>query len=398
MMRKQFIMIIALILSCSILTACTPEEKKEETDLVIILAKRANMPLFSIEDIGDDIETIARYGGNISLIISDGQPFEKHFELKSIDEGYSESKKESIVKSRIHSLSEYIEGLNAIHDEADVLTSIKLGSRVLNSYSKDHQKKMIIMDNLLQTVNPLNFSESLLENINIDTTIKNLEKQSYIPHLENIAVDIYYCGDTILPQKALTEKNKDNLQQLWSSILKQGNAKEVQFKTNLPSRDASQKTLPKVTPITILEEEKIMSLDNQAISIDETQIPFVSGTDQLKNKSEAVKILQPIANSLKASNKNISLIGSTAHYGDYKSSIELSKKRANVIRSLLIELGVQKETMEIIAAGYDEANPFRKNDLDKNGQLIENIAKKNRTVIILSSDNPIIQTLKQKLK
>lgn len=147
----------------------------------------------------------------------------------------------------------------------------------------------------------------------------------------------------------------------------------------------------------ILQEEDVINsknFENSYISYDESKIAFVSGKAELISKKDALSTLQSVAKYLKLSGEKVSLIGCTAKWGEYNDCLKLSEDRAKVIQMLLEELGVNKNCIETIGTGYD--SPFYENDHDQNNELIKSIAQKNRTVILLSSQNNIVKSLKNK--
>ncbi len=400
---KRIVNVLVLLMCIGLLTGCNfgekdKYEKKVKQDVAIILANRSNMPVLDLSSIDNDIKPIAEFGGNISFIVSDGKPFEKHMAIEAIDDGLSSSKRDSILEERINTIHTYAKSLQAKTKEADVLGALQLASRVLNSLDDSNEKKIILMDNLIQTVRPLNFSESSLENLNVKNTIDKLQKENNIPKLENIDIDIYYCGDSILNQQPLTEKNKECLKNIWNEIFKAANVESCKFKSNLPITDNfSISSLPSVSPVKILQEEDVINsknFENSYISYDESKIAFVSGKAELISKKDALSTLQSVAKYLKLSGEKVSLIGCTAKWGEYNDCLKLSEDRAKVIQMLLEELGVNKNCIETIGTGYD--SPFYENDHDQNNELIKSIAQKNRTVILLSSQNNIVKSLKNK--
>ena len=88
----------------------------------------------------------------------------------------------------------------------------------------------------------------------------------------------------------------------------------------------------------------------------------------------------------------ILLAGTTASAGTQEELVELSEKRCNTIREIFIKSGVSEEQVKIIGLGY-ENHPYYVPDVDENGELIEEIAEKNRAVIILPLASEAAQAL-----
>jgi outer membrane protein OmpA-like peptidoglycan-associated protein len=90
-------------------------------------------------------------------------------------------------------------------------------------------------------------------------------------------------------------------------------------------------------------------------------------------------------------NSNLKIIGYTDISGKEKTNQELSQKRADFVKSKLIEFGVNKN--QLIAVGYGVDNPIAIN-YDNNHVFIEKSAKYNRRVefVVDNSNlqNPLI--------
>ena len=91
------------------------------------------------------------------------------------------------------------------------------------------------------------------------------------------------------------------------------------------------------------------------------------------------------------------IAGTTATYGDQASSVDLSEKRAEAVKELLINTyDVPESQLKSIGLGYEQ-DPFtRGKDIDGTGNFVESEAKKNRRVVILDAEDPIAQELLEK--
>lgn len=77
------------------------------------------------------------------------------------------------------------------------------------------------------------------------------------------------------------------------------------------------------------------------------------------------------------------IVGFTATSGNADAAIALSKQRAECIKLLLSRYGLDPELFTVTGLGYESDNIFHVTDLDKNGNLDESLAKKNRRILIL---------------
>ena len=129
--------------------------------------------------------------------------------------------------------------------------------------------------------------------------------------------------------------------------------------------------------------------------INETQIQFVANKATFIDKATAKKVLKPVAEAILANPDNAVLIsGTTATYGNQESCVELSNRRAEAVKNLLVNTyKVPDSQLQTVGLGY-EADPFERGaDVNSNGDFVESEGKKNRRVVILDVDDPIAQEI-----
>lgn len=129
--------------------------------------------------------------------------------------------------------------------------------------------------------------------------------------------------------------------------------------------------------------------------INETQIQFVANEATFIDEATAKEVLKPVAEAILANPDNAVLIsGTTATYGNQKSCVKLSNRRAEAVKNLLVNTyKVPDSQLQTVGLGY-EADPFERGaDVNSNGDFVESEGKKNRRVIILDVDDPIAQEI-----
>lgn len=132
--------------------------------------------------------------------------------------------------------------------------------------------------------------------------------------------------------------------------------------------------------------------------INETQIQFVANEATFIDEATAKEVLKPVAEAILANPDNAVLIsGTTATYGNQKSCVELSNRRAKAVKNLLVNTyKVPDSQLQTVGLGY-KADPFERGaDVDSNGNFVESEGKKNRRVVILDVDDPIAQEILDK--
>ncbi len=131
-----------------------------------------------------------------------------------------------------------------------------------------------------------------------------------------------------------------------------------------------------------------------AVSFDEETIAFLADTDELVDREAAKTALEGVAAYMAEHPEfRAMLVGTTAKFGDLENCISLSEKRAEAVKGLLVENGVDGDRLETAGMGYE--NPFYKND-QKDGTLDETAAAQNRAVILIDASGIAAKQIQRK--
>ncbi len=176
-------------------------------------------------------------------------------------------------------------------------------------------------------------------------------------------------------------------------------APNTTYYIRLSARDHAEKdyTLTLNSSETPKAEEKPLVFETP-FEINETQVQFVINKATFINEQKAKEVLKPVADAILANpDHSILIAGTTATDGTQESCIDLSVKRAEAVRNLLVSAyGVPASQLKVVGLGYAN-DPFeRGNDVDAKGNFVESEAKKNRRVVVLDADDPIAQELLKK--
>ena len=113
----------------------------------------------------------------------------------------------------------------------------------------------------------------------------------------------------------------------------------------------------------------------------------------LTSKGEVRKIFAPLISYLKDNpEEKILLAGNTSSAGKQPSLVQLSEKRCQTIKRIMIEEGVKARQIKTVGLGYF-GSQFTQNDRRKDGSLDEKIARKNRSVVVMSYRSDTAQML-----
>lgn len=339
-------------------------------------------------ELGSRIYECAYTHGTISLIRVDGKP-EEYLRTdipKSSVEGLSKRKLEEIATGyRNEILAQFAELGMAKYPEADTLDAIRLAANSLKTVSEG-DKYLVVVDSGLATAGYLNFAKDDLFNTATEDIVNELARNMAVPDLTGVKVIWLYAGETAEPQERLSEVQKAKLIEIWEAVLREGNAAEIDFRPDSPS-STPYTGLPSVTLI----KGGDRSIDVEPISrivLDSSTVTFKPDQAEFENPERAKAAIYKVAETLLAHPENkVYIAGCTASFpGREDSCLTLSEERAEAVMNELAEDGVPFTQMK--AVGFGSAAPWHVNDLDGNGNQIEEYAKQNRCVVVLDYFDP----------
>lgn len=392
---KKILVNLALVMVLIFASACgkVGGQEVEKENVQLLLGIRNNSKAPDLKKAEEEIKGALKSQGNLGLTLIDGSPkLVKSFESPKPKAMLTPSKKQDILNTQFEEINTFIGGLRPQAPECDILKAINISAD--NLADKGGVKSLVIMDSGLSTTGLLDFRSADVASLRIDEIIGALQSKKAIPNLEGVDVSWYGMGQTTDPQIEPSSEYKYVLEELWTAILKEAGAKSVHIaRESLEDVELDRSDFPKVSPVDCkLEESVIASLDE----------PMVFGQEKIKFKSDSAELLtdkkdvearlKPIVDFMNEnSREKILLAGTTAKYGSQKSCEDLSFKRCETIKTILVSMGIEEERIRLLGLGYE--NPFYQNDLKADGSQDEVLAVKNRTVIVMSLNSQIAKDL-----
>lgn len=193
----------------------------------------------------------------------------------------------------------------------------------------------------------------------------------------------------------MDDENRFKLKAIWSEILNRCNPKSVSF-NDAELTSETDNDLPEVSLVNTISSKIEVEQINETvpvIAIEEDEVGFKPDTADYVDPSNAKATLSSLATTLCKTDETIYVIGSTASFGSSDSSKALSEKRAATVVQTLIDNGVKKENLVSIGIGQTKCS-LRVNDIDSNGDLVEEQASHNRAVFLVPASNPLCSKLK----
>ena len=396
-MKKIICMLLTILMTVLCLCGCNSGDTGtagEETDLSTPLALAAvigahkNFPALSIisDTFSDAVYLACRTYGEINLIVSEGAPeIVSNIKLSKPDKNIDAKKHDELARTNAGAVYQLLPTLKAKTAEVDLLKSISLAADVLASASTA-RRQLFIYDSGLCTAGLLSQLADDYISADPEELADKLDEINAFPDLEGVTVYWQGLGCTAGEQNALPDSVKAKLETMWRVILERAGAQVIFDK--MPVSGAEGASLPAVTALHF-EADKIVLSENTVLKFDEETFKFKPDSAEFVSADTVSATLKPIAQQLISQPQlKIYIAGTTATVGVTEETpvtgVELSLERAEACKALLVAMGASEE--QIICKGLGSAdNHLRTDDIDDNGNLIEEKAAQNRAIYIFTT-------------
>jgi outer membrane protein OmpA-like peptidoglycan-associated protein len=339
-------------------------DKSHKINIGFVIGHRANAPAPQIlPDIQSRIVDGIRSNGDYVTISADGEPFVYDHNFLGSDRGDGgpcTTQQDDAIRDFPATLTQ----TPGVTDEADILKALALAADGIRD--KDGVHELIVIDNGLQTKEPLNFAiDDRLYAYTPEKFVANITQQDGMPDLSGMTVYWSGMGGVIPPQEPLTIEAQNSLEAVWRLIIEEaGGSLEVLSEPLAPLDPAVTST---VTPIPIRPETGLP----KPLVITEDNVRFVPDTADFANPAAASAFLNSVASRINEDQSGglITVTGVTDDYGTMEHQLDISLQRATTVLNQLVTLGVPSERLQADGLGSDWAC-FNPNDSDANRKVI----------------------------
>jgi OOP family OmpA-OmpF porin len=262
--------------------------------------------------------------------------------------------------------------------EVNLLDAIFLASRELTVAPKF----MTIDSSCLSTKGALQFQQDGMIYADPKDVADDLARRKLLPDLRGIKITLRGCGDVVAPQEELDLATRTNLIAIWVEVLTRAGAEKPVIVDKTERKGEAWPNAPYVTPI------KLAKIAEPGPRTNPPPLPaaafFKPDEATLIDQGAAIDAIRPLAAYVLDTGSVVSLLGTTARDGTRQGQIDLSVRRAEVIRGLFIELGVPAERVSADGAGSYSCKYVP--DLDASGNLLPDKAAQNRAVHVAVHD------------
>lgn len=395
------VLVFTLVMTlCGVLSACTTttSPNNEPLALSFVLGIRRNFPGIgsNAQSIYDSVLEVCTGYGEVSYAIVEGTPEQtKTIPLEKSDKNFSDAKIKEIAKRNANGIVSGFASLKANTPEVDTLQTIRLSANALKSSTLSN-KKLVVYDNGLCTTGLLSQLKYNVLATDPDIVVDKLEQLHALPDLEGVEVLWIGLGCVSGDQQAIPDSYRFNLETLWRKIIERSGG-NITFDST-PVTGEESEGLPHVSVVEFPSDDlglnnTVSVSDTSVYKLDEGTCKFVGDKAELVDIAATEKAVEPFVEYLKSNpGKKILIAGTTAKVGD-GDGIELSYKRTQTIKKMLLDLGVKEEQMECIGLGCTD-NCLRVEDHNVDGTLNEAMAAQNRAIYIILADSSTAQSLK----
>lgn len=345
-----------------------------EADVVVAASARANMRTASASTIGPYLLGAMRSEKSILVIDSSGDPSSKG-EVSFVPNTKNGPAQQQELQARATQLKQLLASSIAAKPEANPLKALGLAADHLKS--KGTSGTIVLVDSGLQTTGVLDYTAGGTLQASPADLANQIEAKGHLPDLTGMTVIFVGIGDTAEPQKALDQQQKTQLRGQWQAIAQEAGAACVKVDPAPLTGPAGLGLLP-VKTVDVPDAKPLAFADRVVIGSD--SIAFKDNSAELLDPVAAKTKLQEIATSLASSGRSITLTGTTANDQNPAGEKTLSQARAEAVKALLVDLGVDAGTITTEGVGINF--PGYVKDIDANGKQIPSLAAKNRTVIL----------------
>lgn len=395
MMKGTRLIAILCCIACigTFFTGCgnnTPTVTAAENDNFIAIVGNHSgslMPTYSTCE--SAVMGACKAEGNVCVIVADGAPYLATGDVIDIpnqQNNLSASKLKSIYLSQTEQILTLMETSYAKTEEVDLLKALNLCAREAQSSQFSNGNTEIYIYDAGVSTKYLNMTMLDLEYIDADSVVSILKEKNMIPDLSNIGtIHWFNLGDV---DYEIDNSKIDGIKNIWTAIIEAGGGK-VEFYTD-PSTTEFDVELPYVSEIPNTMNAIEWPTESQEINVPivftESEVGFEPGATSFVNKDKADETLSTVVDFLKNNlEEKILIAATTADWGTTEYQLNLSTDRAEIIKNYLIKEGI--DNSRIATIGLGSASGFYKYDHNADGSLNENIATKNRSIVIMDASS-----------
>jgi OOP family OmpA-OmpF porin len=311
----------------------------------------------------------------VTFVRVDGRPEVASTETFGSQAGNEHARRDDFTAFLQHLQTAFGTTTRARTSEADPLGALSVAAR-----ATPPEGNVVLLDSGLQTAAPLRFQDGdgALLDAEPDEIVTDLKRQGLLPDLHGRSVLLAGLGNTADPQPELNTRQRNNLAAIWQAIAKASGARCVDVLDD-PAARRSMEGLPAVSVVPIAAPPTPPRPCGDTQFSDRNNVGFLPDQADFRDEAAARTTIQTLADVMRRSRQTVELIGATASVGSVQGRRDLSRRRAEAVRTVLVDLGIPADRITTRGVGTDWSGHVP--DLGPGGALLPGPAAENRKVI-----------------
>jgi outer membrane protein OmpA-like peptidoglycan-associated protein len=311
---------------------------------------------------------------NISVVSVEGTPrvvFDEPFRSTGGNRGAQDRERANYL-TRLSAA--FAVRVKAVTPEADLLAALDKGTRTAPGGT------LVVADSGLQTTGALRYQDGggALLGAQPDEVATQLKRNGQLPDLTGRRVVLLGIGDTVAPQPRLSPGQRAAVRATWRTIAQSAVAACVAVLDDLQD-GAAAGPLPPVSTVPIPAPPTVRPCGRTVLD-ERGDVRFVKNSASFIDAAAARATIATVADVMRAGRQTATLTGSTATSGTRAGRLALSKQRADAVKAVLVDLGI--DSSRITTRGVGAEGPDHIPDLDSHQVLLPGPAARNRAVAV----------------
>jgi outer membrane protein OmpA-like peptidoglycan-associated protein len=423
-------MMLGLLASCGTHNAENTEDQvttyqDQPYNLALIAAIANNNPVLDTE-IRELSQLPNLAGSTYTVIQADATPGEVISETvpSFAEKGYTAAMIERCQTSVGAAITAQISAAVPDSPEVDLAAATSLAIRSLRANAVDGRENLLVYyASMISTAGVINMIDVPVCEMDVDSSVAALV-ETLDWDLTGIQVIVYCCGDVSGDQQSLSDRERSTLKTFYETLFLAKGAASVTFMDDLQLEetycfdqqvsvmrtegvtsglqatlisyeDLVTQTEPQAEtteaseaaePATVEEQLETVFAEGDILSFDEASISFLPDSTELADPEAATAALAYVIDYMQAHPAFTLLIcGTTTSAGEKDSCLAFSEARANSVRDLLVNSGVDPEQIQTVGCGWSSS--LYVPDRAADGSLDATIAPQNRTVKLVDQNS-----------
>jgi len=344
----------------------------------LAIGGRANSPALKLPpEVSALMTESARARHRVVLVRVDGEPAVVHDEPFRTTAGNPQKERVDFDEYLGRLKAAMREKTRAAKGEADPFGALTIAAR-----ATEPGDTVVLADSGLQTVAPLRFQDDggiLLESEPAELVAYLTDELEVLPDLSGRALLFVGLGNTAPPQPQINTRQRRNLIAIWTAIAEAAGAACVRVFDDAGTAEVVP-DVPAVTVVPVATGPPPPPPCGETVLADNNGVGFVADQATFKDPAAADRTITAIADAMRRGRQHAELVGTTANVGPYPGQVDLSLKRAEAVKRVLVGAGIAES--RITTRGVGSRWPGYVPDRGPNSTLLPGPAAANRKVIV----------------